>query len=592
MRARPRFSTDAVRGLPRRSGIFEIFQYRNGGRGNVRPDPTRNQPNGVSDMPKPDAPPKPPRPPRTGVRSAGPPVSRRTPHTSASGACGIFKKFSSVGAPARPGIDAGLLYFEQRRTRPNVFEGAVSLQRRIILFSQNQIMKKIIIIGGGLSGTLSAIQLARLKAGYGVTIIEKNPESLGRGIAYHADFTHQPLNVAAGGMSLFSDKPSDFVEWLEVNHFKYNHLIETISSQAFAPRKIFGDYVLEHLERLQQDPASKLQIRIDEALSVMDLGAHKGVVLASGHVLQADQVILALGNFPPADIFPKDSPVRRDPRYSPTPWTDKVYSQLNGDENILLVGSGLSAVDIVLGLSLRKFKGKVTMLSRNGRLPCQHEIPAQAFPITEFDVKHPKKMLRWVRNLIRANPDYSWVSILDGLRPYSQKIWKAWTVDEKKYFLTKVRPYWEIARHRIPKTSSSVLNEMMFNDALELIKGRIVDAEAVETGIRISYRSEHSESSRLFQKIVNCTGPESNYRRINFPIVKDLINRGKVAIDELGLGIQCTPDGRIINHQGDIEEGIWCVGPMRKAVLWETTALREIRGQTAELAATIAGLGV
>ena len=442
---------------------------------------------------------------------------------------------------------------------------------------------KIIIIGGGLSGALVAMQLAQTPGSYEILMIEKNPELLGRGVAYQYDFTHQPLNVVAGGMSLFPDKPLDFVNWLEDNHFKYNHLIEKVSPQEFIPRKIFGDYVLENLERVQQETVGRLQIRIDEAISVLDYGARKTVVLASGAALHADHVILALGNFPPADLFQHDNPVQKDWRYCGSPWTDKVYSQISGNEDILLVGSGLTAVDIVLGLLLRNFKGKVTILSRRGRFPLPHDLSQQPFPLTEPDIQHPRKMLLWIRKLIRNNPTVSWSAILDGLRPYTKKIWLQWTLVEKKYFLQKIRAYWEIARHRIPEKSSVLLKGMINNGQLELKKGYIINATATTAGIEISYCSEGVEVSKTFHKVINCTGPESNYRKVRFPIISDLVGRGKVKTDELGLGIQCTPEGRIINAQDKIETGLWCIGPMRKSVLWETTALRELREQALEL---------
>jgi uncharacterized NAD(P)/FAD-binding protein YdhS len=446
---------------------------------------------------------------------------------------------------------------------------------------------KIIIIGGGLSGALLAMQLAKTPGSYEVLLIEKNPELLGRGIAYQYDFTHQPLNVVAGGMSLFPDKPLDFVNWLEANHFKYNHLIEKVSPQEFIPRKIFGDYVLENLERVQQEAVGRLQIRIDEALSVLDYGARKTVVLASGAALHADHVVLALGNFPPADLFSADNPVQKDPRYYGSPWTDRVYSHISGNEDILLVGSGLTAVDIVLGLFLRKFTGKITILSRGGRFPLPHDLSQPTFPLPEPEIKHPRKMLLWIRNLIRNNPTVSWPAMLDGLRPYTKKIWLRWTLEEKKYFLKKIRPFWEIARHRIPEKSATLLSQMMNAGQLELKKGYIVGATASENGIEISYYNETGNTQQIFQKVINCTGPESNYWKIRFPIISDLIGRGKVKADELGLGILCTPEGQIINVQHKVEEGLWCMGPMRRAVLWETTALRELREQAAELAALI-----
>jgi uncharacterized NAD(P)/FAD-binding protein YdhS len=310
-------------------------------------------------------------------------------------------------------------------------------------------------------------------------------------------------------------------------------------------------------------------------------------VLASGSAIYADHVILALGNFPPADLFQVDNPVQKDPRYCGNPWTDKIYSQIEGNENILLVGSGLTAVDIVLGLILRKFKGNVTMLSRRGRFPLPHDLSHPPLQILEPDTKHPRKMLLWIRDLIRKNPTIPWSAVLDGLRPYTKNIWLQWTLAEKKYFLQKIKPYWEIARHRIPAKSAALLNNMINANQLALKKGYIVDATSTDSGIEIIYRSEHQDITQIFHKVINCTGSESNYRKVRFPIISDLISRGKVKADELGLGIECTPEGRIINEHNKIEDGLWCIGPMRKAVLWETTALRELREQAVDIATLI-----
>ncbi|HEY8271599.1 MAG TPA: FAD/NAD(P)-binding protein [Pseudobdellovibrionaceae bacterium] len=445
----------------------------------------------------------------------------------------------------------------------------------------------VVIIGGGLSGVLVSLELARLPQGPEVTLIEKNPEHLGRGVAYDSHFTHQPLNVIAGGMSLFPDKPMDFVEWLKKNHFKYKHLVEQVSSQEFIPRKIFGDYVLENLQRVQRQAGGRLQIRIGEAISIVDFGERKKVILHSGHELLADQVILALGNFPPGDLFPEEDSLQKNPHYYANPWSDKVYSHIEGNENLLLVGAGLTAVDIVLGLILRKFKGKVTLLSRRGRWPLSHDLSHPVFQFAEPEIQHPRKMLLWLRQLIRKNPQVPWPSVMDGLRPFTKKIWIKWSIDEKKYFLKRLKPYWEIARHRIPTKSIFQLKEMKNLGQLELKKGCLLNVQAAENGIEVVYRSQNKECRQIFQKVINCTGPELNYRKVHCPLIHDLLKRGKIKTDELGLGLECTPEGQILNVQGKIEQGFWCIGPMRKAVLWETTALCELREQASELVSLI-----
>ncbi len=162
---------------------------------------------------------------------------------------------------------------------------------------------KILIVGGGLSGSLLALQLAGRKNVGEIIMLEKDPQLLGRGVAYHHDFTYQPLNVAAAGMSLFPDRPDHFVRWLEQNSFRYHHLLPFVSPKTFVARKIFGDYIVEHLQKAHHEHAASLQMRIDEVLAIERKNGKLQAILESGICLHADHVILALGNFPPGDLF-------------------------------------------------------------------------------------------------------------------------------------------------------------------------------------------------------------------------------------------------------------------------------------------------
>ena len=443
--------------------------------------------------------------------------------------------------------------------------------------------EKVVIIGGGLSGVLAAMRLAEMEDGPEITLIEKDPEKLGRGVAYQQEFTHQPLNVIAANMSLFPNMPDDFVKWLSENSFRYNHLIKNISAASFVPRKIFGDYVVERLKEVHDKIEGRFQIRIDEAISIIGTERGRTVVLLSGVTLQASKVLLALGNFPPADILSDNTDVKNDSRYFSNPWTDKVYQNIKGDENILLVGTGLTAVDVVLGLQIRNFSGKIYMLSRSGRLPLPHFISSQKYSWNAPYLLSPKDLFQSIRSCIQNNPDVPWPLILDSIRPFTQQIWKFWNTEEKAIFLKRFRPFWEIARHRIPLESAQILEKLIKSNTLIVSKGKIISSQKKENGLATIFKNAEGEKTITFQKIINCTGPESNYRKIKFPIIQDLIERGKVVPDALGLGISCNENGEIINKDNAVEEGMWCIGPMRKAALWETTALKEIRDQVEEL---------
>ncbi len=444
--------------------------------------------------------------------------------------------------------------------------------------------KKIVIIGGGLSGTLVALNLARSNKDVEFVLVEKNPGMLGRGVAYHHDFTHQPLNVVAAGMSLFPDDPTHFLNWLQVNHFRYKHLLPEVFPKVFVPRKIFGDYIVEHLEQAHHLAPGRFQIRIDDAISLREIGKEYEISLESGALLSADHVVLALGNFPPADLFDAADPQNKDPRYFSNPWSDRIYSNIIGNENIMLVGTGLTAIDVILGLKVRGFNGKITMISRRGKLPLAHDLTADPVKLEYPGHLHPRDAYFWLKGKISSNKHIPWTAVIDGLRPMTQKFWREWSLDEKKYFLKRLRPFWEIARHRIPGASAVILDQLVESGQLHIGKGQINKASSLAEGIRVDYNFDKNKEEILFQKLINCTGPESNYRKVRFPIIRNLMEQGKVVSDELGLGISCSVEGAILGEDGKEVKGLWCVGPMRKAVLWETTAIRELREQAVELA--------
>ena len=443
--------------------------------------------------------------------------------------------------------------------------------------------KRVIIVGGGLSGTLVALQLAGNKD-VEIVLLEKNPQMIGRGVAYHYDFTHQPLNVTADGMSLYPDQPNHFVEWLLNNHFRYNHILPTVSPKTFVPRKIFGDYIVEHLNRAHHEHAGSFQIRIDEVLSVKKSAGKIEATLESGIKLEADHVVLALGNFPPGDLFPDHPEVINAQGYFPNPWTDRVYSHLKGDENILLVGTGLTAVDVAIGLKTRNFKGKISMLSRRGKLPLPHDLSQPPAEIADPGYLSPRDTFRWLTNEIRSHKETPWPSVMDGILPHTQSIWKRWNWEEKKYFMRRLRQIWEVVRHRIPAESSSILNEMVNASQLVIGKAKINSAKLHANGIEVFWTDDNGNHSGVFQKVINCTGPESNYRKVKLPVLANLVDQGLLVNDPIGLGILCTPEGKILDANNEPVNGLWCMGPMRKAVLWETTAIRELRLQAKELA--------
>ena len=89
--------------------------------------------------------------------------------------------------------------------------------------------------------------------------------------------------------------------------------------------------------------------------------------------------------------------------------------------------------------------------------------------------------------------------------------------------------------------------------------------------------------------VVDCTGP-APLSRTAHPLVRRLLATGLVRTDALGLGLDATPDGRLVSLENRRGDRLFALGPLLRGALWETTAMGEIRAQAAGLAELLLGL--
>src|ERR1700684_1571579 len=94
----------------------------------------------------------------------------------------------------------------------------------------------IAIIGGGVSGTLTAFQLLQQETPSRVILIDQLPD-FGLGLAYSTPSLRHLLNVPAGKISALPDQPDHFLNWLLENHDA------AATETTFAPRSVFGRYI-------------------------------------------------------------------------------------------------------------------------------------------------------------------------------------------------------------------------------------------------------------------------------------------------------------------------------------------------------------
>ncbi len=428
------------------------------------------------------------------------------------------------------------------------------------------------IVGGGFSGTLLAINLLR-HGSLRVTLIERDAARLGRGLAYGAAHERHVLNVRAGNMSAFADQPGHFVDWLVKRGIG--------SDGTFATRRDYGAYLAQMLADMRDAAGDRLAILSDEVTG-LDLSDRGGrLTLASGREMEGDIVILAPGNLPPHDLpaFAGWSP----PAYVNDPWSRDIAAGLESEDHVLLLGTGLTAVDCALTLEDAGFGGRITALSRRGLTPHTHA-PAAAFtPIAERPALSASSLVGAVR---RRGREIGWRNAVDELRPFTQGLWSLASPADKARFLRHLRPFWDIHRHRIAPPVAERLEAMKARGQLSVLAGRVIGAEPADRGLRLTWRARGAnDSARMaVERVINCTGPLSDLSRTTEPLLQTLRQSGAIRPDPMNIGIDVDQQARTIRRDGDANERLFAVGPMTRGAHWEIVAVPDIRKQVFDLA--------
>jgi uncharacterized NAD(P)/FAD-binding protein YdhS len=438
----------------------------------------------------------------------------------------------------------------------------------------------VAIVGGGASGTLAASHLLRSGAGTGSVVLIERRAKPGLGVAYSTEEPVHLLNVPAGGMSGVHDQPNHLVDWLREAGIP-------AGAGDFVPRATYGRYLRAVLDDAERDSTRSL-IRIRG--SVMDArtdGDGALLQVPDGEPLRARRVVFALGNPPPGT--PSFLQALGE-RHVADPWAAPTLRRVGLEESVLLVGTGLTAIDAALTLTAGGHRGPIHMVSRHGLLPQVHRVtaggprPLRALspPPSPLSIR---RLVRWIRDEVRvAEADGAdWRDVMRSVRPLTQRLWMQLPMEERRIFLRHVQRLWSVHRHRMAPGIGRAVEGLRESGQLTVHVGGIrIEQGADGFDVEITPRGE--QPIRLHASwIVNCTGPDLDPSRSTEPLVRSLLERGEVRRDPLGLGFDCTPEGAVIDSSGTPSQTLWAIGPLRTGSLWESTAVPEIREQAANL---------
>ncbi len=452
------------------------------------------------------------------------------------------------------------------------------------------------IVGGGFSGMLTAIQLIRHSTTPLHIVIISEKESFGKGIAFNTYSNRHLLNVPVAKMSALNTDPRHFLNWISKLP-EYSNVPTDILANSFVPRVSYGKYLIDLWEEYKAIALKKnIAIQVYEQKLLQLSPAENGfnLQLETGKKLHVDYCVIATGN-----VLPRNPPIAntsfyQHPAYFQNPW-DRAAVKNTLAQPVLIIGNGLTMVDTVIGLLENGFQHTIYSLSPHGFHILPHSPPGENYdgllrelslPITLHEVlslvnKHVKEALR---KGISPN------SVIDSLRPHTQLIWRGLSSNEKKMFMARLRHLWGVARHRLPVPVKQTMDQLQQEGRLQVLSGKLIDIEERQNSFCINYfdKKSHSVQQLNVHRVINCTGPETAIHHMQGSFLHECLANGILCQDELALGINADPDTfQVINAHGLSWHNLFTIGSTLKGVLWESTAVGELRVQAEQVAKTI-----
>ncbi|WP_085687757.1 MULTISPECIES: FAD/NAD(P)-binding protein [unclassified Pseudomonas] len=456
----------------------------------------------------------------------------------------------------------------------------------------------ILIVGGGLSGTMLAVQLLRLPGRRKILVIEPRAE-LGRGEAYSAVELGHTLNGNAARMSVDPDNADDLTQWL-TGHIADGGWPESDQqhvpvSELFPPRGLFGVYVQQRLAEAQQVGAQHGSTVEHVRAEVVDVQASTESVqltLNDGQQLQGAFAVLATGMFPAARTPQKESSGLNAAALDP--WDVAAMRQLDPQSTVLIIGSGLTMVDAVVSLEQAGHRGPIEVFSRHGLLPhVRRQPPAWVdFLAEDHSIRTPRQLLRELRRHCRdaIAQGIDWQAPLDTVRAHIGRLWSQASDVQRRQFVRHVRPWWESHHHRSPPLSAELVERLHREGRLRIRAASYKGLEPVSgEGVSIRVRPRGEAETRVVQgaALINSSGIEYDWRRVARPLPQQLLARGLVRPGPLALGIAAAVDGAVLDEEGRVSNRLFAMGPPLRGMWWESTAVTDVALQAKALAARL-----
>jgi uncharacterized NAD(P)/FAD-binding protein YdhS len=314
-------------------------------------------------------------------------------------------------------------------------------------------------------------------------------------------------------------------------------------------------------------------------------------VIADRDAIAADNIVLALGNPPPA-LMPWAEEVRTHRAYVHDPWA--LPMALGAGHAVLIVGNGLTMADVALALSRDPDRTpRLATISRHGLIPQTQTTfrpsavqgDGEALVARATSIRQVLSASRALaREVLHLGGD--WREVVTFMRTHAPHIWRVLPEAERRRFVRHLQCYWDVHRHRLPPALSTRIEHLRRSGKLQINAGRIERLVPCGDQLRVLWRRRGAEASAelLVDAVINATGPDYAIARSLDPLIASLRNAGLISQDALNLGLQTGTHGACVAADGRASEHLFYLGPLLRATHWEATAAAELRNHAEDLA--------
>jgi len=447
----------------------------------------------------------------------------------------------------------------------------------------------VLIVGGGCSGSLVAANLLKMAAAskrpISITLLAKE-RILGLGVAYGAPSLSHVLNVPSQAMSAYVEEPDHLLRWLTARGRDADPL-------GFIPRQWYGQYLSELVddaekEAVRQNPSLSFEVVHQEAIELASRANGWLVATGAGQTFSAKQVVLASGLY----FHPNDRRLIRNP------WRGFDPASFSKESSVALVGSGLSAVDMLLWLSDLDWKGPIAVFAKNGQMPLAHNRMSFAKKVTyDWSADWDRlQSLACLFGLARTRLSGTklqgapWQSLIDSFRPHTQVIWGKMDTHTRKRFLRHLQGIWDVHRHRIAPEVASRIQTLQERGFFQIKKALVTGIDQTEAKVVLRYKvlkEAPKEAESHLDLVISCMGLETNYGRVEAPLIASSLKKGLMKSGPLGKGLLALPDGHLLDALGKVQPRLFTLGFSQHGNLWESVAVPEIRSQARAIAENV-----